>query len=74
MLLHIQKRASFGFIITVFSARFSQIKPSLGWRHLLLPLMDSFPRSLSSSLCWCPGLREQIAGASETGGDSLTGS
>lgn len=47
---------------------------SEGWAHLLLRLMDSFPRSLSSSLCWCPGLREQIAGTSETGGDSLTGS
>lgn len=95
MLLHIQKYTSFGFIITVFSAHFSQIKPSSGWReplrvhlrlgreaavlkarwvHLLLRLTDSFPRSLSSSLCWCPGLREQIAGTSETGGDSLTGS
>lgn len=25
-------------------------------------------------VCWCPGLREQIARTSETGGDSFTGS
>ncbi len=30
--------------------------------------------SMFFSLCWCPGVREQTAGTSETGGDYFSGS